>query len=332
MISRLFYWVFVPVLAVGGFGCKASSGVPIPILMYHRVGDDPGDFWMVQKDDFEAQMRYLKEQGYETILPKDLASGKPLPTKPLILTFDDGYLSLKTDIEPMLKKYDFRSIAYLITSAVSETPADRKRNEGHDCLTWLEIREMQTRGIIAFGGHSHRHLRLDRLKDPTPDVETCFRELQSKGGFTPDSFCYPYGRYDKNTIRAVRKAGFTTAVTAHEGFADTGKLNLIELPRLWVRGGEHEFDVEKIECSGPDNTVRYVVRHRGVSIPVILRLIWDGEPSGMMSDPVEEFGTTELQRQWKLSNVKNVRSIGLEIWDKYCFFRLFTDSKKLDLP
>jgi peptidoglycan/xylan/chitin deacetylase (PgdA/CDA1 family) len=323
MIRRLILSALTAVLAVAGVGCRASPGVQIPILMYHQVGDATDDFWTVPADEFEAQLRILKERGYETILPKDLANGSPLPANPLILTFDDGTVSLKTHVEPLLKKYGFRGVSYLITSLVGEDEAHRMQNEGYDCLTWPEVREMQARGTIVFGGHSHHHVRLSELPAARPEAETCFREMQNKGGMTPDSFCYPYGDYDNKTVEAVRDAGFTTAVTCGEHWADSRNSKLLKLPRLWIRGGRHEFTVNQLAVENGMALCRF--QHKGIPIPVSIHLTWAGNPPGEIWQDATEIGTGSTEWSWKLPPpVEDPKSLRVEVWDKNRFFRLFT--------
>jgi peptidoglycan/xylan/chitin deacetylase (PgdA/CDA1 family) len=323
MIVRLFYWGLIGALVVVGFGCKASPGVRIPILMYHRIGDAPDDFWTVSPSDFEAQLQYLKMQGYESILPRDLADGNELPAKPVIITFDDGYLSLKTHVEPVLEKYGFRGVVYLVTRFVTDDEARPLRIDGNDCLTWPEVRELRARGTLVFGAHSHTHLRLDKMADPFPEIETCFQEMVKKGGFKPDSFCYPFGGYNPATVQAVKKAGFTTAMTCGEDWADTRNLKPLKLPRLWVRGGVHRFSVERLERLA-DHSVICVARHQGISIPVTIRLTWAGEASGEIWQNPEEVAQGEQQWRWKLpQTVQKPKSLRLEIWDKNRFFSLY---------
>lgn len=313
-------------------GCRPATRVRVPLLMYHRVGGEPGDFWSVPSADFAAQIRFLKDQGYETILPKDLAAGVPLPAKPVILTFDDGYLSVKTEVEPVLRKYGFRGIAYLITSLIGETETNRMRNEGYDCLIWPEVRELQAGGTVVFGGHGHRHVAMNEIDDPLPIAEMCFADLRSKGGFEPDSFCYPFGRHNRAAERAVRRAGFTTALTTGEELADIRNLDLFLLPRLWVRGGKHEFKVERLTCAGRDNDVSCSVRHEGVAIPAVIQLSWKADQDGVLREPVDEWGSEALRRSWKLSGAKNVRALTLEVWDRNRFFPLFKHTEELGSP
>ena len=323
MIRRLIFSALTAVLAVGGVGCKASPGVPIAILMYHRIGDAPDDLWTVSPSDFEAQIQYLKQQHYESILPQDLVDGKALPAKPVILTFDDGYLSVKTYAEPLLQKYGFRGVAYLITRYVADDEAGRFRTEGNDRLTWPEVREIRARGTIVFGGHSHTHPRLDQMKDPFPEIETCFQEIVKKGGFKPDSFCYPYGAYNRTTVEAVKKAGFTTAMTCGEDWADSRNSKLLKLQRLWVRGGRHEFAVNKLAVE--DGMAVCRLEHKGIPIPVSVHLTWAANPPGEIWQNAKELGPGTSEWSWKLPPpVKDPRSLRVEVWDKNRFFRLFS--------
>ena len=147
---------------------------PVPVLMYHAVGDTADSPWCVPVDTFRSQIASLRELGYATILPSDLAArrkwGKPLPRKPVVITFDDGYLCNLSIIEPILKENGFRAVIFLITALVSETDAGRREYEGKKCLAWPEVSAMQKRGTFVFGGHSHSHANLAAMGDPLHDI------------------------------------------------------------------------------------------------------------------------------------------------------------------
>lgn len=168
----------------------------IPILMYHDIGGVTNSPWCVPEETFRAQMASLRGQGYQTILPADLMAhhkwGKPLPRKPLMLTFDDGYLSILKTVEPILQKNRFRAIAYLITARVAETPAERQQYEGKPCLVWPEAQAIQQRGVFVFGGHSHEHVNLAGTPNPIAQITECKEQLRRHGIRKPYSFCYPY--------------------------------------------------------------------------------------------------------------------------------------------
>ena len=213
--------------------------VPVLILTYHKIEDIPGNTWCVSPADFDTQMKALRDRGYRTILPSDLVArrswGKPLPRRPLIITFDDGYRNVLTEAEPILKKHGFRGIAYLITGMIAEDAAQRKTFNGCECLVWPEVIEMKQRGTMTFGGHTHDHANLPALTDPYPDIHVNYQELRKHLGIPPDSFCDPYGGINETVQACVQSVGFTTAMACEDRVALIGPgANLLALPRVAV--------------------------------------------------------------------------------------------------
>lgn len=105
---------------------------PLPILMYHDVTDGPtsDNPMVVTTEKLEGDLCWLKENGYHTILPRELTAGEPLPEKPVMITFDDGYVSNYRLLFPLLQKYQMKAVICLIVSLTDEDP------EGHGHLTW----------------------------------------------------------------------------------------------------------------------------------------------------------------------------------------------------
>lgn len=85
---------------------------PLPILMYHDVTDGPtsDNPMVVTTEKLEGDLCWLKENGYHTILPQELTAGEPLPEKPVLLTFDDGYVSNYRLLFPLLQKYQMKAV------------------------------------------------------------------------------------------------------------------------------------------------------------------------------------------------------------------------------
>lgn len=300
---------------------------PVPILMYHHIGPVEDSPWWVPADVFERQLKSLREQGYTSILPADLAAhqrqGKRLPRRPVILTFDDGYLDSLTAAEPLLKKYGFRGMVYLITGAVGDAPDKRQQYEGSDCLVWPEVRAMRRRGVLSFGGHGHQHYNLAVAEDPFPTIMDCFKAIKKKAGFKPDSFCYPHGQYNEQVMDAVRRAGFTTAVVCEDAVATSGpEAKLLALPRVSVMGGRHRFAVararDKEETPG-EIVIR--VTHVGVSLDIAPRL--PGAPDGGWLPARELRHGSEVDWCWKLATSAVPAQISFELWDRNRIFRFY---------
>lgn len=301
-----------------------------PILMYHHIGPVESSAWWVPPDVFERQMKSLRDRGYTSILPSDLAAhqrwGSPLPPRPVIITFDDGFLDSLTTAEPILAKYGLRGIVYLITACVSDWPGRRGQFEGADCLDWEEVREMRRRGTLTFGGHSHGHQNLAASGDPLPEIWECYQQILRKGGFAPDAFCYPYGEYNARAMDAVRRMGFSTAMVCEDAVARTGPgVNRLALPRVSVMGGRHRFSITRERDKESANEVVARVWHEGIPIEVAPCLKGLTDPAAGAWLPARGFGNgTEIEWRWTLNNpADRDKPLSLELWDHHRILPLF---------
>ncbi|MBI5669275.1 MAG: polysaccharide deacetylase family protein [Chloroflexi bacterium] len=211
----------------------------VPILMYHYVSDLPPDADQYRReltitpDLFLAHLAYLKEQGYETIslyqLDEALLNGAPLPAKPVILTFDDGYIDHYVNVFPALQTYGFTATFFIITAL-----ADANRS---DYLNWGQIREMAIAGM-SMESHTKDHVDL-RGRDYNFLVYQLLGSLESLNAYTgqmPHMLSYPIGHYDTMTLTVARQLPIWRAVTTARGVWHTTD-NRLEVPRLRVHGG-----------------------------------------------------------------------------------------------
>lgn len=199
----------------------------IPILMYHHVADQSG--WLfVRKDYFLEQMNYLANKGYTTVtLPEvveTLAVGKPLPQKPVVLTFDDGYRDFYENAYPVLKSLNFKATIFVISQHVG----------GSAYLNWSQLLEMQSSGLITIGDHTLSHPSLpplseEKLKD---EIISAKNILEQNLGGVINVFAYPYGNANGLAEKILREGGFLAAVTSHRGLT-CAKLPY-ELPRVRI--------------------------------------------------------------------------------------------------
>ncbi len=296
----------------------------VPILMYHRIAAVPDSAWCVSPDLFERQMRFLCEQGYNSILPADLAAyqhwGSPLPKRPVIITFDDGYLDSLTVAEPILRKYGLRGSVYLITDRIAANPAERCILEGVSYLTWPEVRAARRRGTLSFGGHGHSHQNMAVIADPFGLAAECYRQFIHCGGFIPDSFSYPFGQHNQRAQEAVAAAGFGTALACGDAMLSSAPdLNLLALPRISVMGGHHDFSLQPVSTESASAVVWHV-KHVGVPIAVTPHL--RGLATSAWLPPQELDDGTEAEWRWQIDPLSD--SPGqLEIWDRHRLLPLY---------
>ena len=222
----------------------------IPILMYHKIGVPPANsklkkLWVSPKK-FDAQMEYLKKKGYEIITFKDIAEGTVKDgRKKVIITFDDGYKNNYTEAFPILKKYGFRAVFYVVSGALGEKNLwhNPETEAPLEMMSADEIKEMAAAGM-EIGGHtvSHKNLLCAEAAEAEREIFENKEELEKLTGEKMLSFSYPYGGFNETVKEAVKKAGYLYAVIIKQGKNPFPFSDNFALKRLLVRGEEGLFD------------------------------------------------------------------------------------------
>ena len=143
-----------------------ESKKEIPIVMYHSLLKDPSRHgkYTISPDQFEKDILYLKENGYETILIQDLINyteGAELPDNPIILTFDDGYYDNYFYGYPLAKKHDIKFIISPIGKKTDEYSETGEENPNYSYLTWERLKEMSDSGYVEIQSHSYDMHQID---------------------------------------------------------------------------------------------------------------------------------------------------------------------------
>jgi peptidoglycan/xylan/chitin deacetylase (PgdA/CDA1 family) len=223
-------------------GITVSDGtlrrIWVPILMYHYVSTLPPDAddyrigLTVEPDLFRAHLQYLYDAGYTTTslyeLNEALLIGTPLPPKPVILTFDDGYIDHYATVFPILKEFGFTGTFFIITG--------RADTDDPNYLSWGQIQEMASAGM-SMESHTKTHadLRARSYDFLVYELLGSIESLRAHTGQPTRMFCFPAGRYDERTLEVLQSLSTWRAVTTHFGALHTTD-NLLELPRLRVTG------------------------------------------------------------------------------------------------
>lgn len=218
--------------------------------MYHYISSPPPGADEVRRDlsltpeRFEEHLRYFRDAGYTSIRMYDLVmylqQGWPLPEKPVILSFDDGYADHYTIAFPLLRKYGFTGIFFIITGFLDE------RREGY--LSWDQVQEMHVAGM-EIGVHSYTHpdLRGQTLDYIVWQTLGPKQAVEAHTGQPAPFFCYPFGRYDEQVIAVVKSAHYWAGVTTHQGLLHTSE-RAFEIARVRVRGSDSPAELAlKIE-------------------------------------------------------------------------------------
>ena len=233
-----------------------NKKMKIPIICYHKVGlaekGDSGQALFIKPFQFKLQMFIIKLLGYKTInideLLKYLKGEQISAKKPIFITFDDGYENNYINAYPILKKMNLTVTICMCTGYIDKKGAifeNEKYIKGKipgSYLTEEEIIEMSQNGI-SFCSHGVNHFYMDELKGMS--LENEITESKEKLGKLLDKeiifFSYPYGRYNKKTIEALRNAGYSGAFTIKKGKVNKED-NPYELKRLVIKGYNRMFN------------------------------------------------------------------------------------------
>ena len=234
-----------PTLSRPGVPTKPAEVVPpgrspvrVPILMYHyiRVNPDPGDRLgfnlSVTPADFRLQMDWLYDNDYHPVDFDDLRAylfgNQSLPSRPVVLTFDDGYRDMYTTAFPILRVHQFKGVSYVVSGFLNSP----------NYLTTEMVQEMDALGI-QIGAHTVSHADLTRISAAGlhSEVFDSKAALEAVVGHAVLDFCYPAGKFNDAVISAAQAAGFLTATTTQPGVAHSAG-DRFTWSRVRVSGGE----------------------------------------------------------------------------------------------
>lgn len=225
---------------------RGEFGMQLPVLLYHHVGPRrPGTYPVltVSPHQFERQVKWLKRSGYTGVRPSEwldwCRTGKPLPRKPVLMTFDDAYADIAEYALPVLHRHGFGAMVAVVTSQIGGTNAwdESQGSETHLLMTAEQIREWAAKGI-EFGTHSRTHRDLTTVSetDLQKEVAGSAHELGTLLGAQPRAFAYPYGPYNDRVVHCVRES-FQLAFTCEEGLSNL-RTDPYRLRRTMVLPGE----------------------------------------------------------------------------------------------
>ncbi len=223
---------------------NSPEDIKLPIVMYHLILKNPGvkNRFIISVDTFEEDLRYIKANGYTTILVKDLIdyteNKKELPKKPIILTFDDGAYNNYLYAFPLAKKYEAKFIFSPISKKIDKFTEVADKNPSYAYADWNQILEMANSKLVeiqnhTYDMHSDKKPRIgctkmsgeaeDHYKEKlTKDLLTAQKTIKEKVNTEPTAFFYPFGAYSESTEKIVKSLGFKAT------FNCESKVNLIK--------------------------------------------------------------------------------------------------------
>jgi len=210
-----------------------SGGI---ILMYHSIGYNGAPF-TVKPDEFERQMRFLKEEGFRFLkfseLVERLDRGRSLDHT-VCVTFDDGYEDNYTNAFPILQRYGIPRSYFISTDSMGKT---REISGGFkfNMMDERMIADLLKTGLVECLPHGHMHLSLGKidLEEARRDIEASQGSLAAITGKKSEYFAYPYGNHSPELLELMTALGFKAAVGVEEGVV-TARSDRLFLPRMEV--------------------------------------------------------------------------------------------------
>lgn len=228
----------VPMISADALQPPSYAGYErLPCFTYHHVDPKLNNKIAITPATFEAQLKVLKDEGFHPITARQLAEhhakGTPLPDKPVMITFDDGWKNQYEYAAPLLRKYGFvatffinpqpigRGSAYMTRAMVEELAKAGDDIESH---TWthLALTRRNTESQLDFQNRSLKQLTLAN------------EWLKQVLGRKPVALCYPFGYYDVEAVSRAMAAGYQVAFTTDEGVADARPWDAMVMKRFTV--------------------------------------------------------------------------------------------------
>jgi peptidoglycan/xylan/chitin deacetylase (PgdA/CDA1 family) len=236
----------IPLFPFNKGGLKSGGFQTVPVLAYYSFSKNKPSKISITQDDFKAQMKYLKENGYHVITLDQLLGffdyQEQVPEKSVAITFDDGWISVYDIAFPILKKYGFPATIFIYTDFIG----------GGKAMSWKQIKELSEAGFdIQCQTKTHRNLTVLRenesfreyFKSLEMEISYPKKVIKKKLNKECEYLAYPYGKTNNLVIAMLKKHGYRAAFTVDKKsnpfFIDKYKIN-----RSAIYGG---YDIERFK-------------------------------------------------------------------------------------
>jgi peptidoglycan/xylan/chitin deacetylase (PgdA/CDA1 family) len=223
-----------------------------PVFVYHSV-DGSGSLISISEAMFQRQMQYLHKKGYQTIsldnLVRTQTRKSPLPKRPIVLTFDDGYKNNRKIVMPILERFGFTATIFITTGYVSKIMTWTKTPDIPDLpmASWDDIRVMSEGGMhIQAHSINHPNLCLLPIEEAVYEMKKSKEEIEEHLGKEVNFFAYPYGEYNEEIKNAAKECGYKGAVTTIFGKENRVK-DTYEIKRIDPTGISGVSDFTKMQ-------------------------------------------------------------------------------------
>lgn len=215
-----------------------ASERKLPVVMYHQLTKNSAKLgkYVLTVDRFEKDLQLLKEKGYQSVTVKqliDYSQGEgDIPEKAILITFDDGQETLYEYALPLLEKYGFTAVGFVVGALADYYTEIDDHNLNYSYLNWQQIKEMSDGKIIEIESHSfdlHKNTAersgIKKKKGETieqyreflcSDVSKMKTAMINNAGKNPTAFAFPFGSFSPESTEILKECGFKMTLTCEE--------------------------------------------------------------------------------------------------------------------
>lgn len=224
------------------FHHEDSNTIKVPIIMYHNILKSRQNKYTISPITLENDFKYIKSKGYETITMTDLINyvynNSPLPKKPIIITFDDGFYNNLGYAVPLLHKYNMKAVISIVGSYTDSYSKSNESNLNYGYLRWIDINNLINDGCIEFQNHTYdMHKTSGRrgcskkynesvssyTDTLSSDLNKLQEEFNQNTGYIPNTFTYPLGSISKESVAIIKSIGFKASLSCTSGINNISK-------------------------------------------------------------------------------------------------------------
>jgi peptidoglycan/xylan/chitin deacetylase (PgdA/CDA1 family) len=217
----------------------------LPILLYHRVTDEPThqqlEPYRLPLDTFEANLKYLANNGFYSVTLEDWEKSRSeysgLKGRPVVITFDDGYVDFHDHAWPLLQKYGFSATVFVVSDLVGRASEwDTRFGAPTPLMDWNCLRKLSSQGV-SFGSHTATHPFLTMMtpQELAREARTSKDEIEQQLGVPVTSVAYPYGEHSEVIERVFEDQGYSMGLTVSGTLSDVYdhhmRLGRVEFPQ-----------------------------------------------------------------------------------------------------
>ena len=210
----------------------------LPVVMYHQLTKNPrkSGKYVLTLEQFEKDLMFLKSKGYQSVTVRQLIEfsqgNGEIPVKSILITFDDGQETLYEYALPLLEKYGFTAMGFVVGALADYYTEIDDHNLNYSYLNWQEIKEMSDGNIIEIESHSfdlHKNTGnrsgIKKKKDESiekyreflcSDVAKMKTAMENNTGKTPVAFAFPFGSFSRESTEILKECGFRMTLTCEE--------------------------------------------------------------------------------------------------------------------